>query len=238
MMNQDKDSGRDASPGKYVRADRDRRDHRAYEAFLDQARRIADWQWKRSESFERKAGAVLAFVGIILTLQTAVVRSIIVVPKTVFAWAAFILLALSAVGLVVAALQSVKVLIPHTYRGPGIEQLRKQWERYNVDGHLSAEGVVGLFADQLLRESEEKAPVQSLYDDAKDRGEHFSSAIKALRASIIFIALVFVVAALQRATEEGNAIDRAGENRTTVTATTRVGPTSSTIPTGRESGRN
>jgi hypothetical protein len=66
----------------------------------------------------------------------------------------------------------------------------------------------------------------------------FSSAIKALRASIILIALVFVVAIFQEATQEGNANGRAGESRTTVTATTRVGPTSSTVPSRGESGRD
>ena len=210
-------------------AEDDPRDLAAFQAFLDQARWVADWQVRRTESFERKAGAVVAFAGVILTLQTVVVRSIISVPRTVLAGVIFVLLVLSAGHLVAAALQSIKVLATREYRGPNLEQLRSEWAQYKADGHMSPEGTVQLLADQLLKESAGKAaPVQSLHDDAKDRGEHFSSALVRLRRSIVFIALALVVAALQQVVKEERANGGTRESGVTTTVTTGAGPTSGT----------
>ena len=60
-----------------------------------------------------------------------------------------------------------------------MDQLEREWEQYNGVGHLSDEGVIGLFADQLIREGQgEKSPIQSLHDDAEKRGDpRLSSAI-------------------------------------------------------------
>lgn len=220
-------------------AEDDPRDLGAYQAFLDQARWVADWQWRRSESYERKAGAVVAFVGAILTLQTVVVRSIISVPRTVLAWTTLVLLGLSAVSLVFAALDSISVLATRNYRGPSLEQLRREWVKYKGNGHISPEGTVQLFADQLLKESSEKAaPIQSLHDDAKARGERFSNACTWLRRSIVLIALVLVVAALQRVVEEEGANGGTRESRVNVTVTTGTGPTSGSISPRGKSGRD
>jgi hypothetical protein len=220
-------------------AEDDPRDLGAYQAFLDQARWVADWQWRRSESYERKAAAVVAFVGAILTLQTVVVGSIISVPRTMLAWITFVLLGLSAVSLVAAALDSIKVLATRNYRGPNLEQLRREWVKYKGNGHIPPEGTVSLFADQLLRESPGKAaPIQSLHDDAKARGEHFSNACTWLRRSIVLIALVLVVAALQHVVEEEGANGGTREGRVTVTVTTGTGPTSGSISSRRKSDRD
>jgi hypothetical protein len=181
-------------------AEDDPRQLRGYEAFLDQARWMADWQVRRSESFERKAGAVLSFAGIIVALQTVIVRSIITVPRTPLTWAIFALLILSAGAMAWATVESVLVLRSRKYRGPDLEQLQREWENYKARGHLSPQGTVALFADQLLRDSGGSAPVSSLCEDANKRGGHFSRAIRALGVSIIFMALVLVVAALQAAT--------------------------------------
>jgi hypothetical protein len=189
------------SDGRTTQPPKDRRELRGYEAFLEQAHWAAEWQWRRGESFERKAGAVLAFVGILVTLQTGIMDSIITVPRTALTWAMFVLLTLSAGGLAWATVESVLVLMSRKYRGPRLEQLQREWETYNTRGHLSPQGVVGLFADQLLRDSGGSAPILSLYEDADKRGKHFSRAIRALGASIVLMVLVLVIAALQAAAE-------------------------------------
>jgi hypothetical protein len=178
---------------------------------LDQARWLADWQWRRSESYERKAGALAAFVTFVLTAQIVVVRSIISVPRTPFAWAIVGFLAISTCSLAIAALLSIRTLTPRDYQAASIGQLRKEWKEYNVSGHLSAmenvsrhlpdAGLVGLFAEQLIEETEEKSPIQSLHDDAKKRGKDFGRAIRALYVSIVMMALVLLVAMLQAATQ-------------------------------------
>jgi hypothetical protein len=174
---------------------KDPRELAGFQAFLDQARWLAEWQWRRGEAFERKAGALLAFVGIILTLQTVVARSLITVPKTLFAWTTAALLIVSAVALFVAAVACLFVLKLRKYEMPSIEQLRKQWTQYAAQGHLSPEGVTGLLADQLLRGSGSLAPVEGLRKDADDRGGRMLVAVRALFVSIAALALLVVVVA-------------------------------------------
>jgi hypothetical protein len=174
---------------------KDPRELAGFQAFLDQARWLAEWQWRRGEAFERKAGALLAFVGIILTLQTAVARSLITVPKTLFAWTTAALLIISAVALFVAAVACLFVLKLRKYEMPSIEQLRKQWMQYAAQGHLSPEGVTGLLADQLLCGSGSLAPLEGLRKDADDRGDRMLVAVRALFASIASLALLVVVVA-------------------------------------------
>ena len=104
--------------------------------------------------------------------------------------------------LVVAAIQSVSVIAPRRYQAAHMGQLQSEWENYDANGHLSDAGIVGLFGDQLIKGSpENKSPLQSLHDDAEERGKHFRGAIRALGCSIIMMALVLVVAALQAATK-------------------------------------
>lgn len=221
-------------------AEDDPRSAAGYQAFLDQAKWVVDWQWRRSESFERKAGAVLGFVGILVTLQTAVVRSIITVPRTPLTWVALGFLAFSGAFLIMAVVQSVAALGVGKYRAGNMDQLRREWEQYNGVGHLSDEGVIGLFADQLIREGQgEKSPIQSLHDDAEKRGEHFGRAVRALGYSIILMVFVLMVAAVQAAAEKENSDGRAREDGTaTVTTRTGAGAATSTIPARGKPGRD
>ena len=55
-----------------------------------------------------------------------------------------------------AVVQSVAALGVGKYRAGNMDQLRREWEQYNDVGHLSDEGVIGLFADQLIRMGRER----------------------------------------------------------------------------------
>jgi hypothetical protein len=237
------------SDGRSTQPPTDRRELRAYEAFLEQARWAAEWQWRRSESYERKAGALAAFVTFVLTAQIATVRSIISVPRTPFSWAIIVFLAVSTCALAIAALLSIRALTPRDYQAASIGQLRKEWEEYNVSGHLSGmesvsghlpdAGLAGLFAEQLIRGTEEKSPIQSLHDDAEKRGKDFGKATCALCVSIAMMALVLLIALLQAATQKEYTDGRAGEGGTaTVTTRTGAGAATSTIPARGKSGRD
>jgi hypothetical protein len=179
----------------------DPRKLRAYEAFLEQARWMADWQWRRGEAFEGKAGRILGFVGIILPLQTAVLRSVITVPNTTFAWLTAILFAFSALALVTTAVACVMVLKPRTYQSPMTTQVTEQWREYLARGRLSPEAVLGLFADQLLQGSGQHAPVEELRLDAKGRGKWMTIATWALFCSIAAVAIVVMIAAFHEAVQ-------------------------------------
>lgn len=65
---------------------------------------------------------MFAFVGVILTLQTAVVGFIISVPRTALAGLTFALLTLSAYALVRAAMRAFAVLRVRGYRGPSLQR--------------------------------------------------------------------------------------------------------------------
>jgi len=184
----------------YARLPDDPRELRSFEAFLEQARWIADWQWRRGQTFEAKAGPILGFVGIILSLQIAILRSVITVPKTGFAWTTAILFTISALGLVISALACLMVLKPRKYQNAKIDQIREQWTQYVAHGHLSSEGVLFVFADQLLRGTGQREPVKGLRDDADTRSTWMTVAMWALFASIATIAVIVGVVAFHEAT--------------------------------------
>lgn len=96
------------------------------QAFLDQARALADWHRQRADSFETKASTVIGFSGVVLTLLTLTAEPI---GDVTGSWRTPLvaLVAVSAATFLGAAVAAVFVMKPRGYRYASREQLRKEW---------------------------------------------------------------------------------------------------------------
>jgi hypothetical protein len=145
----------------------------ALETFLAQARAMAAWHEARIDAFERKAGTLLGFAGVILvllpTLRGPIAKAHGCNTRAVLVALAILAAALLALASVCAAF----VLVPRKYAAPDLAQLRREWSAYadKGSGHRAPEQVIGLFVDQYVRRADPKSsPVDTLRDDADKRG--------------------------------------------------------------------
>ncbi len=161
------------------------------QAFLDQARALADWHRQRADGFESKASTVIGFSGVILTLLTLTSPPISDVRGY---WQTLLvtLVVLAAAALLVAAVASVLVMKPREYRYAARTQLRREWENYRDDPSLTTAQVLGMLADQLICAGD-KSPIDTLAEDALDRGRWVRRSVTSL---LVGLGLLSAVAAI------------------------------------------
>lgn len=167
-----------------------------YEAYLREAVRTAEWQWRRAESFERRAGVVLGFAGVVLPL--------LVIPYEATAgatgWlqtAASMLIAAAAVLLLGSAVASASALLGRRYQAPELAQLRDHWVAFKTEGAQGPRQIVGLFAERLIIGGGGKSPLETLRDDASVRGRRLAWAVRLLAAGIIVVAIATLAVFIQ-----------------------------------------
>lgn len=163
----------------------------ALDTFLEQARAAAAWHEARADAFERKAGTLLGFVGVILVLMPTLRGPIANAHGHHMRMGLVGLAIAAAVLLALAALSAALVLLPRKYYVPAVDQLRKEWAAYAKSGNAyhTPEQVTGLFVDQLIRRID-PSPLVTLRDDAKERARWMK------RATWLVLAGVFVLGGL------------------------------------------
>jgi hypothetical protein len=148
------------------------------QVFLDQARSLAVWHRDQADAFESKAGTVMGFTGVILTLLTLAGAPIADVENHAWRTALVVLVIAAAVCFLVTAVASIMALRVREYRFASAAQLQREWVKFYDGKPLGQAEAVATFADQLIRGSEgHKAPIESLSDDARTRGRWVSTSI-------------------------------------------------------------
>src|SRR2546426_5231706 len=132
------------------------------QAFLEQARALADWHRQRADGFESKAGILIGFSGVILTLLTLTVRPI---DNVHGCWRTTLVMFVvaAAASFLLSSVAAVVVIKPREYRYASRAQLRREWENYRDHLGLSPAQVLGMLADQLIC-AEDKSPIDTLAD--------------------------------------------------------------------------
>ncbi len=160
-------------------------------AFLEQSREMARWHVARSETFERRAGVLLGFASVVLTLIG--VAGKLVTDNVVGAdikKAMLIGLAAAGGGFVVSgffALQAMRTkLVAYADR----RQIVDQWTAYRDDPNLTEVQARGLFVNQLLAAEDGTSVVQSLQDEATERSTQLDRARQAFAVGFGFTAAV------------------------------------------------
>jgi hypothetical protein len=165
------------------------------QAFLDQARVLADWHRQRADGFESKASTLIGFSGVILTLLTLTSSPISHVRGS---WQTLlvILAVLGAVAFLVAAVAAVVVMNPRQYRYAARSQLRREWENYRDHPSLTTAQILGMLADQLICAGD-KSPIDTLADDALDRGKWVRVSVVSLLVGLGLLAAVAAILVIE-----------------------------------------
>lgn len=165
------------------------------QAFLDQARALADWHRQRADGFESKASTLIGFSGVILTLLTLTSPPISDV-RGCWQTLLVVLVVLAAVAFLVAAVAAVVVMKPREYRYAARSQLRREWGNYRDDPSLTTAQIVGMLADQLICAGD-KSPIDTLAEDALDRGKWVRASVISLLLGLGLLAAVAAILVIE-----------------------------------------
>jgi hypothetical protein len=169
----------------------------ALQAFLDQARSLAEWHRQRSDNFESKAGAVLGLAGVILALTTQAIGPVGDV-RGGWQFVLVVLVGLSAIAFVASGVFAVRTLRTMEYRYASTDQLRRVWSEYKAQAGYADTQILGMFADSLIcGDSKHLSPIESLKADAKERGKQLGRAIRCLFVGLGLEATATVVLAIE-----------------------------------------
>lgn len=177
---------------------------REVEAFHAEALRLLDYQWRRADSFERKALGFLAANGVIATLLTPSLKTVLDLHG-VYRIAALSLGAAVVVLLAGSAACSAGALWARGSQSVSVDQVRSFWKAYldrvgTDDGRFDAVHTANLQRDlveMLLHAREETtSPVQSLREDADRRGRWFVWGVRLNLAALLLILSVVVTTTL------------------------------------------
>lgn len=158
------------------------------EAFLSQARHLAEWYRVQGAGFETKAGLILGFSAAILGLFPLSIQPI---TRAFGSWQIVVVVTAlaAAVATACAALCCVIVLWPRTYRYASRSQLESIWEEYKqAPSDRLSEGwsVLGTLTDQLVvGGASNESPLASLARDSQERGRWFLCACASIVAGAI-----------------------------------------------------
>lgn len=165
------------------------------QAFLDQGRALADWHRQRADGFESKAGTLLGFSGVILTLLTLTAPPISDV-RGFWRTLLVILVVLSAASFLVAAVAAVAALRPREYRYAARTQLRREWEAYRDGAGRTTVQILGMLADQLICAGEQ-SPIDTLAEDALGRGKAVRVSVYSLLVGLALLTAVASILAIE-----------------------------------------
>jgi hypothetical protein len=172
--------------------------------FLDQARWLVDHHWRRSDGFERKAVAILGFVGVVIVLIPQGLEP--VAKLTGRAHAVAVALGCATVTfLIVSAAAAVAALWTRKGASVSIADTRGLWlDRRR--GQMATEADVTftewlLDADALsahrnaiaagdLTQPLVTSPVQALSDEAQSRGLWFTVSATSLALALLLLSLI------------------------------------------------
>jgi hypothetical protein len=158
--------------------------------FLEHARAMAAWHEARASAFERKAGTLLGFIGVILVLLPTL-RSPIAKAHGGHVRMVLVELAILAIGLLtLGAVSTAMVLLPRAYEEPSLPQLRERWTTYYEHADLTQAGVTGMFVDQLVRGTKSRSPIETLYDDAEKRAKWMKRATWLVLCGVVALAVL------------------------------------------------
>lgn len=168
----------------------------ALRAFLEQSGTVAEWHRQRAENFESKAGTILGFSGVLLALTTQVVRPI---DEVRGGWqvSLVILTASGAVAFLASAVFALRTLRAREYRYSSTAQLRRVWVEYRDRSAYEDTQVVGMFADSLICGGDGQSPIESLVDDADQRGKDLGWSISLLFVGLVLEAAVAAVLSVE-----------------------------------------
>lgn len=168
------------------------------QVFLDESRRLLDFQWRRGDAFERKALGVLGFTSIVVALLTTNLNLVFGLHGH-FRAAGLVVGAAALVALAGSAAAAAWTLLARDTKSVNIEDVREFWRKYldraqQGGGFSDAWHTAGLkrdLAEMLLHgRAGSQSPVQSMKADADCRGRWFVRAIWLnLLALVLILAL-------------------------------------------------
>lgn len=160
-------------------------------AFLDQARALAEWEWRRADGFQSKAGLLLGASGVVLSI---LVGSLTDLPDDPIAfW-----MAAAALSLVLAAAAcAVIALWPRKFTHAAHDDLEHKWRGYqHGNGEVTGAWQVTALSttNLLMAEPGLKSTLESLSAEARSRGRHFKAACSFFLAALMALTMLTLVA--------------------------------------------
>lgn len=167
-------------------------DHDGVKAFLDEVRRVLDFQQKRSDTFAQRASAILGFDGVIMSVLVA---GLALIRNNVdLSWLMLANVVAVDALLVLSAVACLIVIHPRKVDIPEEAALRRQWASF-----IQSDATI-LPAAQIAHSflGAGKDPLAAASREATSRGEAYKTALYLLFAAVIVLGALVVQALAQQ----------------------------------------